>query len=135
MGKGRLSLTVDNNLVELAKNSGLNLSAEFEEWVKIRLGKQIEQIREVKDFNLEKAKLLQDLALLESQEELAKKEENKQKEEEMIINSYIENVKEFLPQDDDDWNKRYDGLVFIMKRKLKKDITREQAKKIIDGVL
>ena len=37
MAKPRLSLTIEQNLLDLAKASGLNLSAEFEEFLRIRL--------------------------------------------------------------------------------------------------
>ena len=133
MAKSRLSLTVDHDLVELAKGSGINLSAEFEQWIKIRLNKQLEPDKIARDFNLEKSKLLQDLRLLESQEEMTQRQEQTQKESDMVIGSYIENVKEFPPKTEDEWNVRYDGLIYILKKKLKKEITRAEAKKLIEG--
>lgn len=131
MPKTQLHLSIDSNLHELAKNSNLNLSAEFEEWVRVRLVRHTEIETENIDYGLEKAKLIQELALLESKEELALKQESKEKEEKMIIDNIIENMKEFKQFSDEDIKTRARGLVFLFKKKLNKIITLEQANKII----
>lgn len=133
--KAKLNLSIDTDLLELAKNSSLNLSEEFEDWIRIRLMKDIEVDKKEVDFNLEKAKLIQELKLLESKEELSKSQEFKEKEELMIVDSVIKNMREFKPikeTSEEQWLKRSNGLVYIFKRKLNKVITPEQARKILE---
>ena len=133
MTKAKLNLSIDTDLLELAKNSTLNLSQEFEEWVKIRLiNKSSIDIINV-DYDLEKAKLLQELALLESKEEISKRQELKEKEEVMILKSFIDNIKEFdtLPLKDDDLRTKANGLIFLFKQKLNKVIRTDQAIEMI----
>ena len=133
MAKGRLSLTVDHELVELAKNSNINLSAEFEEWIRIRLNKHMEEDNEIVDYALERAKLQQQISLLASKEELAKNQEHKDKEELMILDGYVENILEFEPNGikEDELIKRSHGLVFLFKSKLNKVISIDQAKELL----
>ena len=133
MAKGRLSLTVDSELVELAKNSNLNLSAEFEEWVRIRLQQNIAKDIEHTDYPLEKAKLIQQISLLESREALSQRQGLKDKEEKMILDNFISNIKEFdiLPLNDNDLGLRVRGLIFLYKQKINKKITTEEATELI----
>ena len=133
MSKSQLHLSIDSDLKELAKNSNLNLSQEFEEWVRIRLQRNIAEDIKYTDYPLEKAKLIQEIALLESREELSKREELKEKEETMILKSFLDNIKEFdnLPLNDDNLTKRTTGLIFIFKQRLNKIITTEQAQNMI----
>ncbi|GAG71883.1 unnamed protein product [marine sediment metagenome] len=136
MAKAKLNLSIDTDLLELAKNSDLNLSAEFEDWVKIRLVRHHLNNGDVVDYGVERAKLKQELALLESKEELAKKQEFKMKEEQMIIDDVINNVKEFHPKgiSVQELTNRSHGLIYLLKRKLRKSVTEKEAlKMLIDG--
>jgi len=154
MTKAKLNLSIDTDLLDLAKNftdsnnEKLNLSQEFEEWVKIRIQKNINMEVERVDYDFEKAKLRQDLALLESKQELFNREELKEKEEEMIINQIVNNLKntkkekeDYLFQTEnirkkvrikeDDIIEKANAIVYIFKKKLDKKITVEKAKEII----
>lgn len=138
MAKPRLNLTVSQEIIDLAKGSGLNLSAEFEEWIRIRLGKGLKMDNEEIDFDLEAAKLRQELAKLESKKELAARQEAKDKEMDMIVDSMIDNFTDVQMKNDknlklsDCSENRKRGLAYIISKKYNKNLTEEEAAELLE---
>lgn len=134
MSKSLLHLSIENDLKELAKKSNLNLSQEFEQWIRIRLNANINEDDNM-DHDLEIAKLRQEISKLESQKELMAKQEMKDKEEEMIIDHAIDNEmesnKDIKPEDIP--SKRSHGLVYLFNMKFRKSISDMEATNMIEN--
>ena len=127
MAKSTLHLSIDSELLEIAKNMDLNLSSEFEEWIRIRAGQNVtDTIEKSKDYDKEYARLQLEMQKLQSQKELADKEEQKQSEILMLIDHTIDNELEITPAEQIP-EKRAQGLAYLFKQKFKRDITIEEA--------
>jgi len=137
MAKGVLHLSIEPELIELAKNSGLNLSQEFEEWIKIRLYKTDAGIKQ-EDIDLKIAKYRQEIELLQSKQELQKTKEMLQQEQVMVIDGIIDNEinsAKLTGKKIDDWeiiaDKRSNGLQYLFKKRFNKILTLIEAKELI----
>lgn len=131
MVKGVLHLSVDVDLIVLAKASGLNLSGEFEEWIRIRLG-QVDNMEENNvDYDMEIAKLHQELARLQSKKQLSETKGMKVQEEVMVIDNIIDNALEFKTRIEDIPEKRFKGLIYLYNKKFHRVINGDQAKALL----
>lgn len=131
MAKPRLNLTIDADLLELAKASDLNLSAEFEEFLKIRLNQNLPDNEKI-DFDKEYTRLQMELRKLESKKELVEKQDMKEQERLMVLDHAIDNELEIdsckvidIPEN------RANGIVYLFKKKFNENLTSEQAKKLL----
>lgn len=135
MTKAKLNLSIDTELLDLAKQSNLNLSSEFEEWVKIRLNKNILNIEnETLDYDKEYARLQLELQKLESKKEMIEKQDSKDKEKIMVIDHVIDNQIEY-DKAEDIAEKRFAGIKFLFKQKFNENITDLDAKNLINNRL
>lgn len=130
MTKSTLHLTIETNLIEIAKASGLNLSQEFEEWIKIRLG-QIDDGKPIIDIDMEIAKYQAEIQKLKSQAELNKEIEFKGKEENMILDNSIDNMKQFEENLANPSDTRIHGIQFLMQKKFNKILNPLEAKELL----
>ena len=148
MTKAQLTLYIDTNIKESAKASGLNLSAEFEEWLRIRLG-NINEDRPKIDVDLEIAKHQAEIQKLKSQAELIKEEEFKIKEQEMVLDNIIDNMKkeritktqkypvilewkDFINNKNYGIESRIHGIQFLFKQRFNKIINPLEAKELLE---
>ena len=118
-----LHLSIDPNIVSLAKASNINLSNEFEQWLKIRLNQQ--DIKPQVDIELEKAKLKAELDRLNTLET----EGREKKDEETLINDAVDHILNTEGYDD---SNRIHGVQWIIKKRFGKTITEEQAVELIE---
>lgn len=132
MAKPRLNLTIDADLLEIAKSADINLSAEFEEWLKIRLGQSFKEVENV-DYDKEYARLQLELQKLESKKELKQKEEQKDKEQLMVLDHAIDNERE-TPETklEDIPLKRAPGIKYLFKQKFNINLSDSEAIKLLD---
>jgi hypothetical protein len=145
--KNHLTLYIRNDIKELAKNSGLNLSKEFEEWIKIRLGK-MDEIKNDIDIDLEVAKHHAEIVKLQSQKELQTKQDFKDKEEDMVLDNIIDDMekerttktdkyriilewKDFINHEIYGVDSHIHGIQFLFKKKFNKDLNPSEAKDLI----
>lgn len=140
-GKNHLTLYIDSDLVSIAKSSGLNLSQEFEQWIKIRMNK-IESESPIIDKQLEIAKHKSEIQKLESMVEQDKQIEMKQKEETMIVDNMIDNIIEIEMEMDMNKGKKLidlitdakvSGIQFLFKKKFNKNLTPVEAKQLLEN--
>jgi hypothetical protein len=133
--KKTLHLYINSELVDLAKNSNLNLSAEFEEWIRIRLG-NINEDKPVVDIDLEIAKYRSEILKLQNQAELDKQFENKEQEEIMVLDGIIDNERDTIKKNHPDktWDEiaeeRINGVIFLFSKKFNKPLNRMEAKEL-----
>jgi hypothetical protein len=136
-----LHLSINPTLKKLAKQSGLNLSKEFEEWVKIRLG-NIEEDKPIVNTELEIAKHQSEIQKhqseiqkLKSQAEFVKTEEMKAKEEVMVLDNMIDNELKTFKSKAITWeeivNEKIHGIQFLFQRKFNKTLNPLQAKELL----
>lgn len=126
-----MTLYIDNDLVTLAKSSNMNLSAEFEEWIKIRLGKMGDETKKVCDPENEILRMRAEIQKLESQKELYLKEQNKEKEINMVLDGYIDNMIEFKEDLTNPSDSRTHGVQFLMQKKFHQIIGPLEAKELL----
>jgi hypothetical protein len=136
MTKVMLHLSIEPEIIELAKSSGLNLSKEFEEWLRIRLN-QFHNEKPTVDIDLEVAKHHAEIVKLQSQKELSLKHESQDKEELMVIDEAIDNEIKFAKDKNNmDWDKlieeRTHGIQFLFRKKFNKELNPLQAKEILE---
>lgn len=128
--KNHLTLYIDNELINIAKSINMNLSQEFEEWIRIRLNQNIED-KPIIDIELERAKLKAQLIQLDNIQEQDKLKIDKQKEEIMIIDNMIDNMIEYKEDLTNITDTRLQGLKFLYKKKFNKDINILEAKELL----
>lgn len=128
--KATLHLSINKELTNLARGSGLNLSAEFEEWIKIRLGKMGDD-KMSNDPDNEILKLRAEIQKLESQKDIISKEQNKQKEINMVLDGYIDNMIEFKEDLTNPSDSRMHGCQFLMQKKFHQILNPLQAKELL----
>jgi post-segregation antitoxin (ccd killing protein) len=130
MAKCHLTLYIDTDLVSLAKSSNMNISQEFEEWIKLRLG-QTNEMKPVIDIDEEIAKHQVEIQKLKNQAELDKKMENidemKMATLDRIIDNMIEGKNDLLNPDDT----RIHGIQFLFQKKYKELINALDAKELL----
>ena len=127
-----IHLTIEPELAEWAKNSNLNLSSEFEDWVKIRRGQSMVDIEnESIDYDKEYARLQLELQKLQSKKEMKQKEDERQKERDMVIDHIIDNQLEY-DKIEDIPKLRFKGLQFLFSKKFNETITEPQAIKLLE---
>jgi len=133
MSKGFLHLSIDTELLALAKSSKLNLSGEFEEWVRIRLNQNLDQ-EPLIDHDLEIAKHRQQIAKHESKKAIIKTAEMKEKEKIMVVDNMIDNHLE-LSNDKPEHvpEKRFKGLMFLFDKKFRIKLSDQEAKDILSN--
>lgn len=129
MPKVHINLSLDKDIYDIAINSGLNLSQEFEEWIKIRMNQTEENNNE--DVDLLIAKTQAELSRLQSRKEIVKTEVQKAKEEVMIIDDMIEDMKKFEETEVSDM--RIHGIQFLFKKKFNKTLNPLEAKELIEN--
>lgn len=106
MAKNHLTLYIDTTLTELAKGSGMNLSQEFEEWIRIRMN-QSQKEEEGIDIPMEIAKRKEEIMRLEQKEKVKETKISEEQEKDQFINKVVDN---FLI-----WEKRKDRGEFQSK--------------------
>jgi hypothetical protein len=143
--KGLLHLSVDNDLVNLAKSSNYNLSQEFEDWIRIRLN-QTNNNNPVIDIDKEVARYHMEIQKLLSKKELEQEQKNIENEKKMVIDNYINNLIKFKEETDspsytdhftykDLIDKEIHGLIFLFKKKFNIDLSVNDSREIITNAL
>ena len=134
MTKAKLNLSIDTDLLQLAKDSNLNLSSEFEEWVRIRLNHFVDNESPI-NFDVEKAKHQQALIELERKEKAAEEIKNKietiVEEKNQLLDHAIDNQL-LVDKIEDVPMKRFAGIKFLWKQKFNEPLTDEEAKKLLE---
>lgn len=130
MSKNHLTLYIDTDIVSLAKSSGLNLSSEFEEWIKIRLGK-MDEIKPDIDVDLEIARHKAEILKLESVNELKKEKLEAETAEKVSLDRMIDNMIEFKDDMSNISEPRINGVQFIFKRRYNKVLNPMEAKELL----
>jgi hypothetical protein len=132
MSKVMLHLSIDPDLVNMAKASGMNLSGEFEEWIKIRLNQSNDnQLLQNQDTDKEIIKLQAEISKLQSKKEIEKEQSIQGSEEIMIIDDALENMKAFKESFEDPEDLRIHGLQFLFKKKFHKELNPLQARELL----
>jgi hypothetical protein len=140
-----LQLYINSDLKKLAKKSGLNLSKEFEEWIKIRLG-QIEVDKPVVNIDLEIAKHQSEIQKLQSQVILKSELELKGKEESLVVDSVIDDMingpkgekykgktlKDLFKDKEYGIDSKIHGIQFLFQKKFKKVLNPLEARELIE---
>lgn len=129
MPKSQLHLSVETDLLELAKNMGINLSNEFENWIKIRVN-QKEATNTKEELDLEIAKHKEAILMLENQNSEKERLEKQFKEEDSTISNIADN--EIANKNKDmKWKQviaiRASGIMAIWRRRFNKYLTMSQA--------
>ena len=128
--KNHLTLYIDNDLVNMAKNSNMNLSAEFEEWIRIRLN-QSEEIKPIENIPMEIAKLQSEIHRLENLKTISIEKQTIEKEQDNSLDIIIDNMKvmneELLNPND----AKIHGVQFIFKKRYNKILNPLQAKELL----
>lgn len=138
MPKSQAHLSIDTELLLLAKSLKINLSSEFEQWIRIRVNALDEKI-ETKDLGLEIAKHKE--AIIEIEKTLETKEsiEQQQKEENISLNKVIDNMIDSHDEKGIDWNTHIQmsasGVQLLYKRRFNRYITFKEAVELLESKL
>lgn len=139
-----LHLSIEPEILELAKASGLNLSNEFEQWIRIRMNKSFKEDNKAIDLDIERAKALQRIKDIDAMAQARQNESNKEQLEIQALDEYIDYLKEKDKSindgskhekhitNEEDERLNLHGIVFLYKHKFNQNITMEQAKLILD---
>jgi post-segregation antitoxin (ccd killing protein) len=140
MTKSTLHLTIETNLIEQAKLSDLNLSAEFEEWIKIRLG-NINEDKPLINTDLEIAKHMAEIQKLKNQAEIQEEQKSQEQEEVMVIDGIIDNELSTTKKDHPEttWDTiiedRIHGVQFLFQKKFHKQLNPLESKEFLENRL
>ena len=133
MPKSLLHLSIDTGILELAKNSGINLSGEFEEWIKVRLRMDDESMPK-ESIDNEIIKYQQEIQKLRSMSEIVQSKEMVEREKLMVIDNTIDNRMKYkkegeriskIPKE------RAKGLMFMLKKKYNDRMTEDDAAELL----
>lgn len=129
MAKSLLHLSIDTDLLSLAKQSNLNLSSEFESWIKIRIN-QMDNMNESENSNLdidrEMLRLRNELTRLQNEKERQASEEMKQKELNGFLDYNLEIINKNKKENqtlEEKITERVNGLKYLYKNKYHKLLT------------
>jgi hypothetical protein len=131
--KNHLTLYIDNKLVNLAKVSNMNISNEFEQWLKVRLGQIHNDNEPIIDADLEIAKHEAEILKLRTKKEVKQDLEIKAKEEIMVIDNQIDNLLEFHEDLKNITEERIHGLQYLFQKKFNKVLNPLQAKELLEN--
>lgn len=144
MPKNHLTLYIDTELIDLAKATGMNISAEFNEWMKIRMNKLEENKKEPKDVDMLIAEHRAEIMKLQSQAEIKAMQSEKDKEINIIISDVVDNILKEKKDGDAEgqgqlvgmtWPQiityRSTGLMFLVKKRMNKILTLTEAEQIL----
>lgn len=135
MAKAQLHLSIDLDLHQAAKNSNLNLSAEFEEFLKFRL-KQASNINiSDVDYDLEIAKHKQEIESLLRKKSVKTSDQEQLKELNAMLDRAIDNSAKFLKEGEtvkDIPHLRAQGITYLYKQKYKKEISNKEAATMLE---
>ena len=132
MSKATLHLSIDTDLLELAKNMDLNLSAEFEDWIRIRTGNMDNNNEEKVDYDKEYARLQMELKRLESKKEMEARQEDLDKRKVAAIDRTIDQEMENTEASKIPAN-RSSGLIYIFKSAFNVNLTEKEAVELIEN--
>lgn len=133
MSKVMLHLSIDSDLREWAKISGMNLSAEFEEWIRIKRGMNMSDIENNKvDYDKEYTRLQMELRELESKKELAARQSDLQERKNLQIDRAIDQCLKDFPIDQVAEQRKH-GIVYIWKSAFNENITEDEALQILEN--
>jgi hypothetical protein len=130
MNKGVLHLSISPDLIERAKNSNMNLSEEFESWLKIRLN-QTNKAANNQDIDKEISKLQMEILNLNNQKDQKVKAEMQDKEELIVIDYQIDDMVKFKDNLEEPDPLRIKGLQFLLKSKFNKDLNPLEARELL----
>lgn len=134
MVKGVLHLSIEPELISLAKSMGINLSQEFEDWIRIRMN-QVKK-NDIQKTEDEANKLIAqhriEIMKLESEREKIKEQELNKDLEKEVIDFQIDNIIENKGSLTDIDPLRFAGLQFVFKKKFGKILNSLEAKDLIE---
>ena len=133
MAKPRLSLTIEQNLLDLAKASGLNLSAEFEEFLRIRLNaKEVIENKGHVDLDNEIAQHEEALIILKNKRSLVDINKSIKDQINYTLDYAIDSALEQGNKLEDLAVNRSRGVSYILTRKLNKSYSELDAQKLLE---
>jgi hypothetical protein len=124
-----LQLYINTELKKLAKGSGMNLSQEFEEWIRIRLN-QSQKEEESIDIPMEIAKRKEEILRLEQREKIKETEISEEQQKDTLIDKVSDTFLHWKERKDRGefqsktikWNNELDTsirqLQFVFKKRL-----------------
>lgn len=128
-----LTLYIPSDLKKIAKASGLNLSQEFTEFMRIRLNQMPIETESI-DYEKKAAMLKQELSICENkikaQEEIKDKMDSIDSEKNLVIDHAIDNQLMY-DKAQDIAEKRFVGIKYLWKQKFNENITDDEAKELI----
>jgi hypothetical protein len=127
-----LSLYIDSDLKKLAKQSGLNLSNEFETWLKIRVG-NMDNIgnEKIEDTELLIAEHFSEIKRLQTKAEIEKEQKDKGSEEQNSLDGMIDDMVKFRENLTNPTDQRVHGVQFIFKKRYNKFVNPLEAKDML----
>jgi hypothetical protein len=131
MPKIMLHLSINPDIANMAKSSGMNLSKEFEEWLRIRI-ENIGAEKPIIDRDFEIAKYRAEIQKLESQKDMEQQLKDKQKEELLVLDGVIDNMVEYKDDLTNPSDNRCHGIQFLFQRKFKKVLNPLQVKELLE---
>lgn len=126
-----LHLSIEPSLIELAKSSGLNLSSEFESWIKIRVGNMDNEVNNKEDTEILIAKHRAEIQRLQSQAEQEKEKANEVSAEINTLDYNIDDMVKFKENFDNPEDSRIHAIQFLFKKRYNKTLSILEAKELL----
>lgn len=137
MPKCHINLSMERDVYELAKAFNINLSKEFEEWIKIRANSDIETKEE--NFDIQLAKHKEAILYIEKRKQIQNESVNRLNEENEVVNMIVKRlIENHIEQNlnwKDDIRMHGSGLQAIYKRRFNKLISINEAFEILENKL
>lgn len=133
MTKGALTLSIDTEILEMARKSDINISQTVEDILRSVLQQSVAVDEPAINIDAEVAKHMMEIKRLQTKAELMHEQADKNKEEIMIVDNMIDNMVQFKDPLNPVPDSRAHGLTFLFNKRLHKQITQLQAKEMLEN--
>lgn len=138
MPRSHINLSIDTDIYRVAKDLKINLSSEFEQWIKIRMDSQIDKIDNA-NIDIEIAKHQEAIESLKKSLEIRSSKEQQEKDENESLEKVIKNMIDSHDDKGIDWNTHIQmsasGVQLLYKRRFNKYITFKEAVELLQKKL
>lgn len=134
MPKTHIDLSIDSDIYQIAKTLRINLSSEFEQWIRIRTN-TYEEKPDVQNIDIEIAKRQTEIEDLKRKDEMMKSKLQHDIDEKESISKVIENMINGHADKEVNWNTHIQmaapGLQLLFKRRFNKYLTFKESVEIL----
>jgi FtsZ-binding cell division protein ZapB len=138
MPKTHIDLSIDSDVYVIAKTLRINLSNEFEQWIRIRTN-TYEEKTEIQNIDVEIAKRQAEIEELKRKDEMLKSKQQQEKDEQESLSRVIDNMITAHEDKEINWQTHIQmsasGVQLLYKRRFNRYITFKEAVELLEAKL